>query len=182
MPLCSKKTPYLLMPTIIEIKAHCQHPEKIKAILTANNAVFKGIDHQVDTYFQVPIGRLKLREGNIENHLIQYNRPNQAGPKKSSVSLYKTTPDASLKTVLTNALGIKVVVDKKRAIYFIDNIKFHVDQVQQLGSFVEIEAISEDGSMPESQLLAQCEKYIQLFGIADADLIDISYSDMLLIK
>lgn len=168
------------MPTIIEIKAHCQHPEKIKTILESNNALFKGIDHQIDTYFQVPKGRLKLREGNIENHLIQYHRPNQAGPKKSSVSLYKTTPDASLKIVLTNALGIKVVVDKKRAIYFIDNIKFHVDQVQGLGSFVEIEAISEDGSMPEATLLAQCEKYIQLFSIADTDLIDVSYSDMLL--
>ena len=168
------------MPTIIEIKARCAHPEKIKAILATNNAVFKGIDHQVDTYFQVPIGRLKLREGNIENHLIQYHRPNQAGPKKSTVSLYKTTPDASLKIVLTNALGIKIVVDKKRAIYFIDNIKFHVDEVQQLGTFVEIEAISEDGSIPESQLLAQCEKYIQLFGISDTDLIDVSYSDMLL--
>ncbi len=168
------------MPTIIEIKARCVHPEKIKTILATNNAVFKGIDHQVDTYFQVPIGRLKLREGNIENHLIQYHRPNQAGPKKSTVSLYKTTPDASLKIVLTNALGIKIVVDKKRAIYFIDNIKFHVDEVQQLGTFVEIEAISEDGSIPESQLLAQCEKYIQLFGISDTDLIDVSYSDMLL--
>ena len=168
------------MPTIIEIKARCVHPEKIKTILATNNAVFKGIDHQVDTYFQVPIGRLKLREGNIENHLIQYHRPNQAGPKKSTVSLYKTTPDASLKIVLTNALGIKTVVDKKRAIYFIDNIKFHVDEVQQLGTFVEIEAISEDGSIPESQLLAQCEKYIQLFGISDTDLIDVSYSDMLL--
>ena len=168
------------MPTIIEIKAHCQNPEKIKNILISKNALFKGIDHQIDTYFQVPKGRLKLREGNIENHLIQYHRPNQAGPKKSSVTLYKTAPHASLKTVLTNALGIKVVVDKKRAIYFIDNIKFHVDVVKQLGSFVEIEAISEDSTMPESQLLSQCETYIQLFGISDIDLIDVSYSDMLL--
>ena len=122
------------MPTIIEIKARCDQPEKIKTILTSKDALFKGVDHQIDTYFQVPNGRLKLREGNIENHLIQYHRPNQAGPKKSSVTLYKTTPNASLKTVLTNALGIKVVVDKKRAIYYIENIKFHVDVVEQLGS------------------------------------------------
>ncbi len=168
------------MPTIIEIKAHCQNPEKIKTILASKNALFKGVDHQIDTYFQVPNGRLKLREGNIENHLIQYHRPNQAGPKKSSVTLYRTTPNTSLKTLLTNSLGIKVVVDKKRAIYFIDNIKFHVDVVQELGSFVEIEAISEDGSMPESQLLAQCKKYIQLFSISDKDLIEVSYSDLLL--
>ena len=95
-------------------------------------------------------------------------------------SLYKTAPNASLKTVLTNALGIKVVVDKKRAIYFIENIKFHIDVVEQLGNFVEIEAISEDGTMPESQLLAQCKTYMKLFGISDTDLIDVSYSDMLL--
>ena len=81
------------MPTIIEIKARCHQPEKIKAILASKNALFKGIDHQIDTYFQVPKGRLKLREGNIENHLIQYHRPNQAGPKKSSVScLLYTSP------------------------------------------------------------------------------------------
>jgi len=167
------------MPTLIEIKAHCPNPTKIKKFLEEQKAIFKGIDHQIDTYFKVPNGRLKLREGTIENNLIHYNRPNQAGPKKSLVSLYQSQADSSLKTVLTNALGIKVVVDKKRAIYFIDNVKFHIDEVQQLGHFVEIEAIDEHNTMEEAVLQAQCEKYIQLFQISPADLLTNSYSDMM---
>ena len=58
------------MPLNIEIKAKCQVPEKIHQILRKKEAEFKGIDHQIDTYFNVNDGRLKLREGNIENHLI----------------------------------------------------------------------------------------------------------------
>ena len=84
------------MPTLIEIKANCTDPTRIRQILEENNAELKGVDHQVDTYFKVAHGRLKLREGNIENHLIHYFRGNQAGPKKSEVLLYKSTPDSSL--------------------------------------------------------------------------------------
>ncbi len=75
------------MPTLVEIKAKCNDPQNVHQILKAHNADYKGIDHQVDTYFGVPKGRLKLREGNIENTLIHYHRPNQEGPKTSAVSL-----------------------------------------------------------------------------------------------
>ena len=167
------------MPTLIEIKAHCPNPEKIKKILQEKNALFKGIDHQIDTYFNVPKGRLKLREGNIENNLIHYHRPNQAGPKKSLVTLYQSQPDSHLKAVLTNALGVKTVVDKKRAIYFLDNVKFHIDVVEHLGNFVEIEAIDKDNTMEESFLQAQCEQYLQLFQISPEHLLTNSYSDMM---
>jgi len=170
------------MPTLIEIKARCEDPSKIRRILEKNDAEFKGIDHQVDTYLNVQHGRLKLREGNIENHLIHYFRGNQAGPKKSEVLLYKSTPDSSLKSILTNSIGALTVVDKKREIHFIDNVKFHVDVVKGLGNFVEIEAIDKDGSIPEEKLLEQCQFYIQLFGIKDEDLLENSYSDMLLAK
>ena len=167
------------MPINIEIKARCNKPEFIRTILTEKGAVFKGIDHQIDTYFNVKSGRLKLREGNIENHLIHYHRVNQEGPKKSVVSLYQTQPDTTLKKILTDAIGIKVVVDKQRAIYYIDNVKFHLDVVQQLGNFVEIEAIDTDGTISEEQLQIQCADYLQLFQILPADLLAASYSDML---
>ena len=58
----------------IEIKAKSDNQTMIREILTSKNADFKGIDHQIDTYFNVNFGRLKLREGNIENHLIHYQR------------------------------------------------------------------------------------------------------------
>lgn len=165
----------------IEIKARCFHPEKVEAFLLSNGARYVGLDHQKDTYFQVPSGRLKLRQGNIENSLIYYQRPNQEGPKQSDFSLSKITDGAATEAVLSKALGVKVVVDKYRKIFYIDNVKFHLDDVPGLGSFVEIEAGNlADPSKTVEDLQAQCQYYMQAFSIADADLIHHSYSDMLL--
>jgi predicted adenylyl cyclase CyaB len=168
------------MPHIdIEIKACCPNPEGIRTILKQKNAEFKGIDRQTDTYFKVPRGRLKLREGNIENSLIFYSRPNHAGPKQSDVAICQTDPCPNLKEVLTSALGVVAEVKKQREIYFIDNVKFHIDVVEKLGSFVEIEAMDSDGSIGRDKLLEQCRRYMELFGIAEGDLVSASYSDML---
>jgi len=165
----------------IEIKAHCANPDTIRQILLANNAVFKGEDHQVDTYFDVPSGRLKLREGNIENTLIFYDRVEVKGIKKSIVELFHPQKDvASLKKILLKSMAIKVVVDKKREIYFIDNVKFHIDQVKDLGSFMEIEAISQGDQFSEEYLNKQCQHYIELLKVGKDDFIDQSYSDLLM--
>ncbi len=168
------------MPLNIEIKARCRQPQQIREILEQQGASFKGVDHQVDTYFHVPNGRLKLREGNIENALIHYNRADQAGPKRSDVLLYQAPADPSLKMTLAAALGIKTVVDKHRSIYFIDNVKFHIDSVQDLGDFVEIEAIDKDGTIGIMELQTQCEQYMNVFGIQQGDLLDVSYSDLIM--
>ena len=169
------------MPHInIEIKARTTDQEKIRDILKTCGADFKGIDHQIDTYFKVTTGRLKLREGNIENHLIYYERENMVGPKKSSVMLYKNNPDSNLKEILIASLGVLVVVDKQREIYFIENVKFHLDIVVGLGTFVEIEAIDKDGSIGNEKLLKQCNYYLNLFNILKDDLIQNSYSDLIL--
>ena len=100
----------------IEIKAHCKNIEETEFLLRQANADYKGIDHQVDTYFNVPGGRLKLREGNIENSLIYYERANQSGPKTSKVCLYKPQHDPALKEILQKSLGVFTSVDNKRNI------------------------------------------------------------------
>jgi predicted adenylyl cyclase CyaB len=166
----------------IEIKAKSNNQDEIRKILKSKNADFKGLDHQIDTYFKVNSGRLKLREGNIENHLIHYQREDKEGPKQSDIILFKSDPKSSLKEILTKALGILVVVDKKREIYYIDNVKFHIDAVEGLGSFVEIEAIDEDGTIGKDKLLEQCQFFLDLFKISKEDLISVSYSDLLLQK
>jgi predicted adenylyl cyclase CyaB len=163
--------------TVIEIKARCEDHAAIRKILESQNARHIGKDHQIDTYFRVNKGRLKLREGHIENHLIFYDREDKRGPKRSSVQLFKTEPKSSLKFILTEALGILAVVEKQRDIYFIDDIKFHLDKVKGLGFFVEIESM---GDKPESQLLEECRHYLVLFKISENDLISGSYSDMIL--
>src|SRR4051812_22964802 len=132
---------FLIMAYLnIEIKATCPDPEFVRTYLKNNHAEFIGTDHQVDTYFNVKKGRLKLREGNIENNLIYYERNDQPGPKGSDFQLINLPDPAQLKEVLSSSLGIKIIVEKKRDIWFIGNVKFHIDELPGLGSFAEIEA------------------------------------------
>jgi adenylate cyclase, class 2 len=165
-----------------EFKARTMRLQELEDRLQAHQPVFKGVDHQIDTYFHVPHGRMKLREGAIENALIHYQRHNIAGAKQSDVLLYEHQPHPLLKQVLTAALGVKVVVDKQRKIYFIENVKFHFDEVKELGTFVEVEAIDRDGSIGIEKLREQCNYYSQLFELTAADYVAESYSDLLLNK
>lgn len=165
-----------------EFKAKSSSIKKLESILQKHNPLFIGTDHQIDTYFNVPNGRLKLREGTIENSLIHYERIDAAAAKQSNIILYQHQPDKNLKEALTKALGVKVIVDKQRKIYFIDNVKFHFDEVNHLGSFVEVEAIDNDGSIGVEKLKEQCNGYAQLFGISKDQFIAQSYSDLLLAK
>lgn len=166
----------------IEIKARCEHQGIIRELLQERNADFRGTDRQIDTYYQVANGRLKLRQGSIENNLIHYQRPDQAGPKASQVHLYHPGKSEELNALLKAALGVKVVVDKQREIYFLKNVKFHLDTVKELGTFVEIEAIDKDGTIGADRLYEQCQYYLELFRIQEKDLLQNSYSDMLLEK
>lgn len=162
----------------IEIKAKSNNNERIRSILNNQNAEFKGIDTQTDTYFNTNSGRLKMREGNIENSLIYYERDNTSDAKESRVTLYKSTDSVNLKKILANAIGIMVKVEKQREIYFIDNVKFHLDKVTNLGEFVEIEVIGNENST-KADLTKLCQHYIDLFEIKTEDLLSNSYSDML---
>ena len=166
----------------VEIKARTDRSAEIHTFLLEDGADFKGTDLQKDTYFNVPNGRLKLREGSIENNLIFYSRPNTVGPKTSAFDLVAVNDPSSLQKGLLNALGVKVVVSKRRSIYYIDNVKFHLDHIEGLGSFVEIEAGNKIADLPLSRLQEQCDHYIEAFGIKPADFIHVSYSDMLLEK
>jgi adenylate cyclase, class 2 len=169
------------MPLNVEIKAPCADPARIEALLLAQGARFAGTDGQRDTYFAVPKGRLKLRQGNIENALIYYARPETQGLKTSEVQLFPVAEQSeALEALLREALGLKVVVQKQRRIFFLDNVKFHLDEVEALGSFVEIEAIDAQGLRSEAELSAQCRYYLEMFGLNEADCIAQSYSDMLL--
>jgi predicted adenylyl cyclase CyaB len=162
----------------VEVKAICRNPQRTREILASMHAHYAGCDHQVDTYFHTPHGRLKLRRGNIENALIAYKRTDVNAPKLSEVILYKTSDSEGLAEILCNTLEIIAIVEKKRDIYYIDNVKFHVDEVKGLGSFAEIEAMA-DAFDEESNLRMQVEKYMQLLEIRPEDLMTHSYSDMI---
>jgi adenylate cyclase, class 2 len=164
----------------IEIKARTVNTDFIRQYLLKNGAEERGIDFQTDTYFNAGKGRLKLREGNIENNLIYYEREDNAGPKQSNFSLLQVVDAPALKNILSKAIGVKIKVEKKREIYFIKNVKFHLDYLEGLGNFVEIEASNKYADLSLEQLNAQCVFYVDAFGIAPEDLLNTSYSDMLL--
>lgn len=174
----------LILPSMsflnVEIKARCTAPGRVRSYLSEKGAEFRGKDNQTDTYFNVATGRLKLREGNIENNLIYYERMDQLTAKNSRFMLVKVDDAQGLKDVLSKSIGIKIVVQKNREIYFIDNVKFHIDEVPGLGSFVEIEASNLNSDLPEEKLKEQCEFYQQQLGILPEDLLQLSYSDMML--
>lgn len=178
-----KATNLFFMPFLnVEIKARCSNASFIRNYLVSKNADFKGVDKQTDTYFNVQHGRLKLREGNIENNLIFYKRDDTTGPKNSHFKLVKVEDAAGLKEALTDSIGVKVVVEKTREIYYIENVKFHLDELPELGAFVEIEAGNILADLSQEQLKDQCDYYIKEFGIKEKDMISNSYSDMMLNK
>lgn len=164
----------------VELKANVDEIDTYEQKLLKLNPDYRGTDHQIDTYFNAKKGRLKLREGNIENALINYDRDDVAASRLSEIMLYKHKPDSALRDILAAQLGIKVVVNKTRKIYFIDNVKFHFDVVKRLGTFIEVEAIDRDNEFTIDELKTQCNKYFDYFSLSKDQLIDRSYSDLVL--
>ena len=164
----------------VEFKAKVESLDKYETILLTLNPIYQGMDHQIDTYFKVKKGRLKLREGNIENSLINYDRENTSDSKRSDVVLYQHKKDEALKQILSHQLGIMAVVNKKRKIYFIENVKFHFDLVENLGTYLEVEAIDGEKKMSIEALKNQCDYYFDLFKLNKDQLVDRSYSDLIL--
>lgn len=161
----------------IEIKCLVSELGRYRNILEELGANKKGVDLQVDTYFNVPSGRLKLREGNVENSLIYYNRVETDGLKESDIELERFKEKTNLKNILKKSLGIKIEVSKKREIYFLKNVKIHLDEVEGLGFFVEIEAIDTDEKFSVDELHLQCNKLIKKFNLNEDKFIPFSYSD-----
>lgn len=167
----------------VELKARCADPARVRLVLEAAGADFRGVDEQRDVYFNVPAGRLKLRRGSIERALIYYRRSDAAAVKPSHVTMARLERAGEpalddLEGTLTEALGVSAVVEKRREIRFVDNVKFHLDEVPGIGAFVEIEAIESPTVTDEATLRAQCEAWRERLGIAPEDLIADSYSDL----
>jgi predicted adenylyl cyclase CyaB len=163
-----------------EFKAHLHDAAHVRATLKRLRARFLGTDHQVDTYFRVPAGRLKIREGRIENSLIFYQRTNSAHARRSTVEMMLLPRRNSVWAILSRALGVLAVVDKRREIYFVGNVKIHLDRVRGLGTFVEVEAMTRTGDL--RKVRAQAAKFQKLFAISPADIVPLSYSDLILKK
>ncbi len=171
--------------TNVEFKARLRDEARVRAVLKKLRARPVGTDHQVDTYFRVPSGRLKLREGRIENALIFYRRSNARRLRPSRIELALLPRRNALKAVLGRALGVLATVEKRREIYFVGSVKIHLDRVRGLGKFVEVEAIQKTprGNRRRTKLnlrktWERAVQFRRLFGITSRDHVGESYSDM----
>lgn len=168
----------------IEIKAKCSDLLKARKIAQDHATGYVGVLHQLDTYFQTKSGRLKLREINGEKaELIPYFKDYSLGPMQSNYSVLPTNEPDKLKSILNHILGEFAVVDKKREVFLINNIRIHLDQVKDLGSFIEFEAVYDDSHLENKEIeIQKVNKLMETFGITKENLLDKSYIDYLLAK
>lgn len=166
------------MAVNIEIKARARDKAVLQARAEALTDAPPVILVQEDTFFHVPRGRLKLREqvpGRAQ--LVYYERPNQRGPKRSDYYLFETDQPTALKTLLSQALGVRGVVRKVRTLYLHKQTRIHLDEVEGLGTFVELEVVLHQGqSEAEGQAIAR--HVMDELGIPSSDLIEDAYIDL----
>ena len=162
----------------IELKALDPDPARSLAVCLELGAEDRGVLRQRDTYFRTRAGRLKLREEEPGGAvLIQYDRPDAAQARESRYRLTRVEDADELRASLDAALGTLVVVDKERHLLLWDGVRIHLDTVQGLGSFVELEGVAP----PESNLTPEREKVARLQAeLGIVEVLTDSYSDRLL--
>jgi homotetrameric cytidine deaminase len=162
----------------VELKAIDPDPARSLAACRELGAEDRGVLRQRDTYFRTRAGRLKLREEEPGGAtLIQYDRPDAADARESRYRLTPVDDPDALRASLDAALGTLVVVDKERHLLTWEGVRIHLDTVQGLGTFVELEGVAP----PESDLAAEHEKVARLREALQIDeVLTDSYSDRLL--
>jgi predicted adenylyl cyclase CyaB len=163
----------------VEIKARVTDPDEIrrKAAILAGAAIT--VMEQEDTYFTCSRGRLKLREiPERPGELIYYVRPDKADPSESSYERAEVADTQALKRALAAALGVRGVVRKSRTLYLVGRTRIHLDRVEGLGLFVELEVVLDDGDGVEEGVREALDLVVRL-GIPEGDLLEGSYIDFL---
>ena len=163
----------------VEIKARCRDLEQARsrALRIAHQRV--GLDRQVDTYFRVRSGRLKLRESSLSGgQLVPYLRGDCAGPRRSDYRVIPVEDPAGVKELLGEILGVHRVVEKEREIFLAGNVRIHLDRVAGLGCFVELEAVFDSATRSEASETAKLLSLMDELGLREEDLVAQSYEGL----
>ena len=162
----------------IEIKARINDYDKVKRLVEDLCPTPIQTKQQEDTFFNTPKGRLKLRESDGETAIMYYDRPNSFEPKQSDIVIsFIENPD-TLKSVLSKSLGIRGIVKKKRILYKYDQTRIHLDDVEGLGNFIELEVVLESNQTSiDGETIAY--NLMNMFDIQKTDLIDVAYIDLI---
>ena len=165
------------MPQNLEIKCTYTSLAKAKSIARRIGAISKGTLRQIDTYFNVESGRLKLREINGKQfELIYYHRPNAKSSRYSDYTIIKLEDPRAAKSLFRSLFGVSVVVRKNRGLFLYKNARIHIDSVERLGTFMEFEVIVTRGKRQARELMQLLTKE---FGISQKMLLGGSYSDLI---
>ena len=170
----------MLENKLLEIKARIKDVCATRKKLLDLKALYIGTFHQIDTYFNAPKGRLKVREieGSDKAEIIYYERMDVSGPKRSDVTIIEVQKKESFKMFFGKILGKKIVVDKNRDIFRYKGTQIHLDIVQKLGKFIEFEREIKNLYKDQKILL----ELINKFELKNKDLFKGSYSDIILEK
>ena len=160
------------------MKARYDDLGRAKQILAGLDATGGTVEEQMDTYYRVPAGRLKLREiRGSEAELIFYDRNESGAHRECSYAIYRHPPSPQLKELLAAVLGKLVGVAKRREVRWIGAVKVNIDEVKGLGSFIEFE-------VPVAESLEAAQERIrelkEVFAIGDDDIVNCSYSDLIM--
>jgi adenylate cyclase class IV len=171
------------MAANIEVKARVREWEKLRTAAARLAETPAAELDQVDTFFIVPAGRLKLRQlAPHHGELIFYQRPDQPGPKLSNYTLTITDRPESLRDTLAQALGVCGEVRKRRLAFlssrFGGQTRIHLDEVKGLGNFMELEVVLQPGQSPEDGERIAAE-FRAALDIREEDLIDCAYVDLI---
>jgi predicted adenylyl cyclase CyaB len=163
----------------IEIKARV---DDLDAVRTSAAAIASGPPQRIDqhdTFFVVDHGRLKVRAfADGSGELIAYERSNEPGPKQSSYTRAECRDAAALCEALARVLSVRGVVTKHREVFMAGRTRIHLDRVEQLGSFVELEVVLADGESPEDGE-REAHSLLKSLAIAESDLVPEAYIDLL---
>ena len=165
---------------MVELKARVRDHDIIRNKLSRIGAEYIGTFHQIDQYFQVPEGRLKLREikENDTIELIYYIRENILGPKLDEAFILKIQDYEDLKNILVRILKVSNVIEKVREIYHFQGTQIHLDTVKNLGKFIEFERKSENDSRIIEKNRKILERLLEKIKIPSENLEAKSYNDL----
>ena len=167
------------MPANIEIKARVRDFPDLRKRAEALSDTPVQVIPQEDTFFNAPRGRLKLRQlGPQHGQLVYYERDDAAGPKRSDYLLAETSDPSALKAALTAALGVRGVVRKTRYLYMVGQTRLHLDEVEGLGQFMELEVVMRPGQ-DDAEGQAIAHDLMTRLGVVEADLLEGAYMDLL---
>lgn len=170
------------MPRNVEVKAWVEDLEtlerRVRELARERGVGEPEVLFQRDTFFGIRDGRLKIRDlGDGTAELIFYRRPDAAGPKTSHYRKVETRDPEALRGLLAEALGVVGEVVKKRWVWVIDRTRIHLDRVERLGDFLELEVVLTDDET-EADGAAVARELMTALGVSEEDLVEGAYLDL----